>query len=110
MESLGRCSNRLSLTLPPIRPEREQLRPAMKGSPGLASAVIVQVLNLSVDAHVERRLTIKDSPAFHRLTGVITAYGKVLKLLVALKKREEFYTRIECLNPPPSTFQYPLFR
>jgi hypothetical protein len=34
----------------------------------------------------------KDSPAFHKLTGAITAYGKALALLTALQKREEFHT------------------
>ena len=48
------------------------------------SAVIQQVLELSADAHIARRLTVKGSPAFHRLTGVITAYGKALELLVGL--------------------------
>jgi hypothetical protein len=33
-----------------------------------------------------------DSPAFHNLTGAIAAYGKALALLIALQKREEFYT------------------
>ena len=108
MESLRRCSNRHSLAPPQVPPRREKRRLVMKGSPGLASAVIVQVLDLSVDAHIERRLTVKDSPAYHRLTGVITAYGRALKLLVALQRREEFYARIEHLNLSPSTSQHPL--
>jgi hypothetical protein len=29
-------------------------------------------------------MTAKDSPAFHNLTGAITAYGKMLALLTAL--------------------------
>jgi hypothetical protein len=29
-------------------------------------------------------MTAKDSPAFHKLTGAITAYGKTLALLTAL--------------------------
>ena len=108
MESLGACSNRHPLTPLQVLPKREKRGLVMKGNLGLASVVIVRVLELSVDAHIERRLTAKDSPAFHRLTGVITAYGKTLKLLVALKKREEFYAGIERLDLPPSTSQYPI--
>ncbi len=37
-------------------------------------------------------MTAKDSPAFHKLTGTIAAYGKALALLTALQQREEFYT------------------
>jgi len=37
-------------------------------------------------------MTAKDSPAFHKLTGAIGAYGKALALLTALQQREEFYT------------------
>ena len=69
---------------------------------GLANVAIEQLLELSVDAHVERRLTAQDSPAFHRLTGTIAAYGKVLSLLVALQEREEFYAMIAQLNLPAS--------
>lgn len=54
------------------------------------SAVIEQVLELSADAHIARRFTRKESPAFHHFTGVITAYGKALELLVALQNQEEF--------------------
>ena len=32
-----------------------------------------------------------DSPAFHNLTGAIAAYGKVLAMLRALQRGEEFY-------------------
>lgn len=63
------------------------------------SVVIQQVLELSADAHIARRLTVKESPAFHHLTEVITAYGKALEILVALKKPEEFYANIEPLKP-----------
>lgn len=69
------------------------------GSPSLVSAVTGQVLELLADAHIARRLTVKESPAFHRLTGVIDAYGKALTLLVALQKREEIYA-IMAVHPP----------
>ena len=79
-------------------------------SPGLVSEAIQQVLELSADAHIARRLTVKESPAFHRLTAVINEYGKALELLVAVQKREEFYVRIERLSPAPSAFRHPLLR
>jgi len=61
-------------------------------STGLAAKGIERILELSADAHIERRHVAKGSPAFHNLTGAIMAYGKVLALLTALKQREEFYT------------------
>ena len=82
----------------------------MKPGPGLANAVIGQILELSADAHIERRLMAENSPGFHRLTGAIAAYGKALTLLVALRKREEFFAVIAHLNVASSTSQYQLFR
>jgi hypothetical protein len=63
----------------------------MKTTSGLAAKGIERILELSADAHIQRRQVAKDSPAFHHLTGVIAAYGKVLALLTALERREEFY-------------------
>ena len=57
---------------------------------GLANEVIQRLLELSANAHVQRRRVATDSPAFHVLTGEIAAYGKVLALLTALEAREEF--------------------
>jgi hypothetical protein len=74
----------------------------MKMSSALANLAIERVLELSADAHIERRITPKDSPAFHRLTGTIVAYGKALSVLVALQEREEFYAMIAQLNLPES--------
>lgn len=62
----------------------------MKPNAGLANEVIERILELSADAHVQRREVAEDSPAFHSLTGAIAAYGKVLALLTALEQREEF--------------------
>jgi hypothetical protein len=59
-----------------------------------AGQAIERVLELSADAQITRRQTPKDSLAFHRLTGAIAAYGKVLALLTALQQREEFYAII----------------
>jgi hypothetical protein len=74
----------------------------MTSDTGLASLAIEQVLELSADAHIARRMTAPDSAAFHRLTGAIAAYGKALSVLVALEEREEFYAMIAQLNLPAS--------
>jgi hypothetical protein len=65
-----------------------------KSSSGHASQAVERVLELSADAQITRRITPKDSPAFHSLTGAIAAYGKALAILTALQQREEFYTII----------------
>lgn len=70
----------------------------MTADTGLATLAIEQVLELSADAHIERRMTAQDSAAFHRLTGAIAAYGKALSLLLALEEREEF--RPDCASEP----------
>ena len=56
----------------------------------LASEIIDRILELSADAHAQRREVAEDSPAFHSLTGAIAAYGKLLALLTWLQKQEEF--------------------
>jgi len=61
---------------------------------GLANKVIERILELSADAHIRRRGTVRDSAEFHKLTGTIAAYGKALALLTALQQREEFYAMI----------------
>lgn len=69
----------------------------MKSSSGDAGKATERILELSADTQIERRMTAKDSPAFHNLTGAIAAYGKALALLTAFQQREEFYTVIsEC--------------
>jgi hypothetical protein len=65
-----------------------------KSSSAQADQAIERVLELSADAQMTRRKTPKDSPAFHSLTGAITAYGKALAILTALQQREEFYSII----------------
>jgi len=62
---------------------------------GLANKGIERILELSADAHIRRRGTIKDSPEFHKRTGAIAAYGKALELLTALQQWEEFYELID---------------
>ena len=66
----------------------------MKANAGLASKGIERILELSADAHIRRRETVKGSPEFHNLTGAIAAYGKALELLTALQQLEEFYTMV----------------
>ena len=64
----------------------------MKPNAGLANMSIERIVELSADAHIRRRGTGKGSPEFHKLTGVIAAYGKALALLTALKQWEELRT------------------
>jgi len=72
----------------------------MRANAGLANKGIERILELSADAHIRRRGTVKDSPEFHNLTGAIAAYGKALALLTALQQREEFYAMIgQCDEP-----------
>jgi len=72
----------------------------MKANLGLASKGIERILELSADAQIRRRLTAKDSPEFHNLTGAITAYGKTLALLTALQELEEFYDIMDLYEVP----------
>ena len=72
----------------------------IKANLGLANKGIERVLELSADAHIRRRGTVKDSPEFHNLTGAIAAYGKALELLTALQQLEEFYATIGQLDVP----------
>jgi len=72
----------------------------MKAISGLANLAIEGVLELSADAHIERKMTAKGSSDFHRLTGAITAYGNALAVLVSLKEREELHALIVELDLP----------
>jgi hypothetical protein len=72
----------------------------MKPNGGLANKGIERILELSADAHIRRRGMVKGSPEFHKLTGAIAAYGKVLALLTAFQQLEEFYTMIDQLEMP----------
>jgi hypothetical protein len=72
----------------------------MKPNSGLASNGIERILELSADAHIRRRGTVKDSPEFHNLTGAIAAYGKALALLTALQHREEFHAMLDQHDVP----------
>jgi len=72
----------------------------MKANLGLANKGIERILELSADAHIRRRLTVKDSPEFHNLSGAIAAYGKTLALLTALQELEEFYAMMDPNDVP----------
>ena len=72
----------------------------MKSSSGLANKGIQRILELSADAHIQRRETPHDSPAFHNLSGAITAYGKALAVLTALQQREEFFAIVNQFESP----------
>lgn len=48
---------------------------------------IDRILEFSAEAHTMRREAAENSPAFHRLTGAILAYGKALDLLTKLRKK-----------------------
>ncbi len=74
----------------------------MNDSEGLANQGIQRILELSADAHIRRRGTVKDSPEFHSLSGAIAAYGKALELLTAMQELEEFYAMIDQLDVPAS--------
>jgi hypothetical protein len=65
-----------------------------KSTSGRASQAIERVLEFSADAQITRCKAPKASPAFHRLTGAIAAYGKMLGTLRALQQREEFFVVI----------------
>jgi hypothetical protein len=66
----------------------------MKSNSGYAGRAIERIIELSADAQITRRMTAKDSPAFHNLTGAIAAYGKALALLTALQQRKELHTTV----------------
>ncbi|PYU80353.1 MAG: hypothetical protein DMG50_20535 [Acidobacteria bacterium] len=81
---------------------RKEAQPMMNDSEGLANQGIQRILELSADAHIRRRGTVKDSPEFHSLSGAIAAYGKALELLTAMQELEEFYAMIDQLDVPAS--------
>lgn len=72
----------------------------MKTSTGLVDFTIGRVLELSGDSHADRRMAPNGSPAFHRSTRAIAAYGSVLSFLVALQEREEFYAMMAEMKLP----------
>lgn len=77
----------------------------MRGRLGPVNKLVERILELSADGQIERRGTAKDSPAFHNLTGAITAYGRALGLLIAVQRQEEFYAIIRELGVPESVLE-----
>lgn len=65
-----------------------------KSNSGHVGQAIERVLELSADAQIARRKTLKDAAPFHSLTGAIAAYGNALALLTALQQHEEFYAPV----------------
>ena len=59
--------------------------------------VLMQILELSAEAHVARRRTARGSPAFHKLTGAIEAYGRILAQLTSPLERHVYYAVSEQL-------------
>ena len=47
---------------------------------------IDRILELSAEAHTQRRETTENPTAFHKLTGAVLAYGQALDLLTKLRK------------------------
>jgi len=58
----------------------------MEFDASLVNEFIEQILELSSDAHIRKRMAVKDSPEFHNMTGAIAAYGTVLTLFTTLQR------------------------
>ena len=65
----------------------------MEFDANLVNEFIEQILELSADAHVRKRMAVKDSPEFHNLTGAIAAYGTVLTLFTTLQRVQGLYAK-----------------
>jgi hypothetical protein len=48
---------------------------------------IDRILELSAEAQTRRREAAENSPAFHKLSGAVLAYGQALDLLTKLRKQ-----------------------
>jgi hypothetical protein len=71
----------------------------MEFDSSLVNEFIEQILELSADAHVRKRMAVKDSPEFHNMTGAIAAYGTVLTLFTTLQRVQKLCAKAqeECL-------------
>lgn len=67
----------------------------MEFDASLVNEFIEQILDLSADAHVRRRMAVKDSPEFHNLTGAIAAYGTILAFFTTLQRVQGFFAKAE---------------
>jgi len=68
-------------------------RSIMELDASFTAEFIDQILELSADAPVRRRMAIRNSPAFHSLTGAIAAYGTILALFTTLQWVQEYYAK-----------------
>lgn len=68
----------------------------------LANKGIEQILELSVDAHIRRRGTDKESSEFHKLTEAIATCGKALALFRELQQQEKSYAAIGACDGSPA--------
>lgn len=68
----------------------------------LANKGIEQILELSVDAHIRRRGTDKESPEFRKLTEEIATCGKALALFRGLQRQEKSYAGAGACDGPPA--------
>jgi hypothetical protein len=67
----------------------------MEFDASLVNEFIEQILELSSDAHVRKRMAVKDSPEFHNMTGAIAAYGTVLTLFTTLQRVQRLCAKAE---------------
>jgi hypothetical protein len=74
----------------------------MKRNSDLANKGIEQILDLSVDAHIRRRGTVKESPEFRKLTWEIATCGRALALFRRLQQQEKFYAGIGASDGAPA--------
>lgn len=72
----------------------------IKTNSDLANKSIEQILELSVDAHILRRGTVRDSPEFHKLTQEIKTCGEALALLIGRQRQEKSYAGIGRMKAP----------
>jgi hypothetical protein len=56
--------------------------------------VIERILEFSAEAQIQRRKTAPGSPAFRHLTGVIAAYGEILRTMSTFQRQQERYDAI----------------
>lgn len=70
----------------------------MKAESSPLDQIMERILELSADAQIARRLAARNSLEFHSLSGAISAYSKVIELVMAAKERQELLAAIERLE------------
>jgi hypothetical protein len=61
---------------------------------------IDRILELSAEAHTQRREATENSTAFHKLTGAVIAYGQALDLLTKLRNEPSWKQRSPVVAGP----------